>query len=113
MSKIPLTYRLKHRVTLQEAVQTSDGAGGFSTSWSDVDTVWAEIMPFSSRSTTQERLEAEQLQAQQRYRVTIRYQSGVQASMRIKYGSRVFDILSVVNVGERGEVMELFCLEGG
>lgn len=111
MSKLPLTYRLKHRVTIQEAVQTTDGAGGFSTSWSDADTVWAEIMPFASRSTTQERLVAEQLEAQQRYRITIRYLSGVDAGMRIQYGSRLFDILSVVNVQERGEVLELFCLE--
>ncbi len=112
MSKVPLTYRLKHRVTLQEAIKSADGAGGFSTSWSDVNTVWAEIAPFSSRSTTQQRLVAEQLDVQQRYRITIRYQSGVDAGMRIKYGSRAFNILSVVNVQERGEALELFCLEG-
>lgn len=98
-------------MTIQEAVQSVDGAGGFTTSWSDVDTVWAEVMPFSSRSTTQERLVAEQLEVSQRYRITIRYQSGINAGMRIQYGSRVFNILSVVNVQERGEALEMFCLE--
>ena len=111
MQKMPLTYRLKHRVILQEATQSADGAGGFSTSWSDVDTVWAEIVPFASRSTTQERLVAEQLDVQQRYRITMRYRSGVDAGMRVKYGSRLFNILSVVNVQERGEALEIFCLE--
>ncbi len=100
--------RLRHRVTLQNAADTADGGGGFTTTWSDVATVWAAIEPLKSR----ERLFAQQLETPVTHRVTIRYRAGVTAKMRLKFGARVFNIRGVINAGERDRTLELLCEEG-
>lgn len=38
----------KHLITIQYAVKTSDGEGGFTTSWTSRPNVWAEICPISA-----------------------------------------------------------------
>ncbi len=100
--------RLRHRVTLQSAADTADGGGGFTTTWSDVATVWAAIEPLKSR----ERLFAQQLENPVTHRVTIRYRAGVTAKMRLEFGARVFNIRGVINAGERDRTLELLCEEG-
>lgn len=100
--------RLRHRVTLQSAADTADGGGGFTTTWSDVATVWAAIEPLAAR----ERLFAQQLENPVTHRVTIRYRAGVTATMRLKFGARVFNIRGVINAGERDRTLELLCEEG-
>ena len=45
------------------------------------------------------------------FRIIIRYLSGIVPKMRVKYGSRIFDILSVINVSERNRELQLMCRE--
>lgn len=70
---------LTERVTFQEEVRVGDGGGGYSTTWQDVVTVWAEVRPLSGR----ERLHAEQLEATADYRVVIRSRAGLDEAMRV------------------------------
>ena len=100
--------RLRHRVTLQSAADTADGGGGFTTVWSDVATVWASIEPLKGR----ERLFAQQLESPVSHRVTLRHRSGVTTAMRVKFGSRILNIRSVINAEERDRALELLCEEG-
>lgn len=99
---------LRHRVTLQSAADTPDGAGGFATVWSNVATLWAAIEPLAGR----ERLAAQQLESPLTHRVTLRHRDGVTTAMRVKFGVRVFNIRSVVNRAERDRALELLCEEG-
>lgn len=100
--------QLHHRVTLQSASETADGGGGFTATWSDIATVWARIEPLSGK----ERMTAQQLENPLTHRITIRHRSGVDAKMRIKFGSRIFNIRSVLNPDEGNEVLELMAEEG-
>lgn len=99
---------LRHRLTLQQEVRTADGAGGYTPSWSDVATVWAQVEPLKGA----ERLHAMQLQDTVSHRVTIRYRAGVTAALRLLFGTRVFNIRAVINPGERNRWLELMCEEG-
>ena len=104
-----LASRLRSRITLQQQVQTADGAGGFARSWSDVATIWAEILPLNGR----ELLQAQQLQSSVTHKITIRYRTGVIAAQRFLCEStRAFNIRAVRNVEERDELLEIFAEEG-
>jgi len=109
--------RLRHRLTLQEEVQTPDGAGGYSRSWQDVAHVWAEIIPLvgsgsSAKGSGKEALFAGQLQASISHRILLRYRPGITAAMRLVFENRLFNIHSVANVDERREKLELLVQEG-
>lgn len=98
---------LNKQVTLQTESRSSDSAGGATVTWGDTATVWAAIDPKSAL----ERFEAEQLNAKVSHVITIRYRSGVTSAMRVKYGSRTFNILAPVNPLEKNEELRLECEE--
>jgi SPP1 family predicted phage head-tail adaptor len=59
----------------------------------------------------------ELLAAQQKYntvshKITMRYVAGVTAKMRVKFGTRYFNILSIYTEEEDGRVSHLLCEEG-
>lgn len=102
--------QLRHRVTIQSASESRDGAGEVQLTWSAIDrgTVWASIEPISSTEQT----DSSQQQAIATHKVTIR-NSGltVTHAHRLVFGSRTFNILSVLNVDERSILYELVCQE--
>jgi SPP1 family predicted phage head-tail adaptor len=104
----PRIGELRQRVTLQQPNDVPDGAGGFTRSWSDLASVWARIEPLSGA----ERLRAVQLESAVSHRVTLRYREGVSASLRLKFGARVFNIRAVINLEERKDYLDLLCEEG-
>jgi SPP1 family predicted phage head-tail adaptor len=100
--------RLRHRLTLQQEVQTADGAGGNTRTWQNIVDLWAEINPISGR----ERAFAGQVQAEISHKITIRYRSGVTAGMRLLYNTRIFNIRTILNSKENNETLELWADEG-
>ena len=98
---------LNKRITIQYEVQTSDAMGGFSVVWTDLKTVWAAIWPVSAN----EHLQAMQNTMTITHRIRIRYRSDLSASYRIKYGTRYFNIVSMVNPNERGEWLDIMAKE--
>ena len=97
-----LASRLRHRITFQEPNDTADGAGGVTRGWSDVATVWAEVIPL--RSGNDESLLDAEMQGTTRLRIT--------TAMRIVFGTRLFNIRSVVNAEEASVILEITAEEG-
>jgi len=106
-----IASRLQHRVVIEQPDLAEQGGGQYAVSWSAFATVWADIEPFFSRSVNAERLQEEQLNTPVSHKVTIRYLMGVNEAMRMVYGSRVFNIRSVVYVRENNEILELLVQE--
>lgn len=86
---------MKHRITLQEPVIEIGEAGEYTVSWSDVDTVWAALLPIVSTANRLEQLREEQLVSPVMYRIEIRYRDDVTTAMRIVFGERIFNIRQV------------------
>lgn len=99
--------RLRHRIDIEQQTTTEDTFGATTDTWSLWTTLWASIEPLSGR----ELLAAQQVQADITHRVRFRYVSGVTAKMRVVYGSRIFNILSVANPEERNREIVLQCRE--
>src|SRR3972149_411724 len=82
--------RLRHRVTIEEKVESRDAYGGERETWVEYAEVWAEKSPLVGR----EYLEARQMMAEVKTKIRIRYLAGVRAEMRGVDGSQTYEIIS-------------------
>ncbi len=98
---------LRHRIKIQQKSVTRGTMGGETVTWTDVSTVWAAVEPISGR----EYYAAQQTQAEAQTRIRIRHLAGITTSMRVLWGTRVFDIIDVLDVKERGREIHLMCKE--
>lgn len=72
---------LDERVTLQTATLSKDAVGGPVETWADTITVWARVRPLTAKQVAQ----AQQVSADVRKAVTIRYRTGITAAVRVKF----------------------------
>lgn len=99
---------LRHRVTFQRTKQTPDTAGGFTEAWVDIGSAWAKIEPVKSY----EKFVAMQTETHVSHNITIRYNKDVTTAKRMIFGSRIFDIVGVINVNEENVVLKISAMEG-
>lgn len=98
---------LRARLVLEEPVRMPDGGGGASESWVEMATVWGRIKARSGG----EAVDADRVTGTVTQIITIRYRAGVVPQMRFRSGSRIFHILSVVNVEDRDRWLVCRCEE--
>jgi len=99
--------RLRHRVELHAATTTRDGYGQPKETFAKYADVWASIESLSGREFVQ----AEQVNGEITHKVIIRHQSDLVRTDRIIYGTRIFEIVRILNIEERGRYQELECKE--
>jgi SPP1 family predicted phage head-tail adaptor len=99
--------RLRQRITIQAYVVTRDSFGAEEPTWTDVATVWASVTPVSGK----EYFASAQVSAEVSTKITMRYRSGITPKMRVVFGTRIFEISSVLNFEERGIELNLMCKE--
>lgn len=100
--------KMRHRVLLQKPVEVTDAGGGRTYTWTNVETVWAEVRPISARETLYGMAVANPVT----HRISMRHRSDILPGWRIVYDSREFKILSVVDPDERKHWLELTVEEG-
>ena len=99
---------LRHEITIEKLTKTRVAGGGHTKVWATFVSARACIKPLSGR----ERLHAMHIQDSLTHRITIRYRPGVTPAMRIKFGTRIFNIKAVINLDERKLWIEIHALEG-
>lgn len=92
---------LNHEMVLEEAVETPDGAGGFTTLWTQLATLWARLEPLDPARE----LWAARAAAEATHRITLRFRSDVRQGMRLRKLARLFPILSVQDPDESGRYL--------
>lgn len=99
---------LRHRVTIQTKSESRDSYGEPDYTWSDLATVYAGVEPLRGEERMMARAETQELT----HRIRIRYYSdSVTPEARVKWGSRIFDIVEVINVLERDREQIMMCKE--
>lgn len=101
---------LRHKVKIQQLTESVDSTmGGLTSSWGDISSPdeWAAVEPLAGREYHQARSNNSELDT----RIRIRYRSGITPRMRVLWGSRTFDIQSVISKDERGRELHLMCKE--
>lgn len=99
---------LRTRVEIQQPVRVGSGTGG-RVEWQTYAAAWADVKPVRSTDRTDDG----HFQTVRLARVTIRYREGVKSKMRVVIGSRVLEIVSVIDVDERHRQLDLLCEERG
>lgn len=98
---------LRHKIDLLRPVTESDGMGGQIETWETYATVWAGIWPLKAN----EQIEAFKTEMKVTHKVLMRYLSGVSGDMKIRFGTREFEIVSIINPDERDISLTLLCEE--
>lgn len=103
------TARLRHKVDIMQPVETKGSMGETDVAWQRLATVFADIQPVRGR----EYFEAYALDSEAAYKITIRYRADVTAKMRVDHGADQYEIDAPLDVGGRGELLELMCVRRG
>lgn len=101
--------KLRHRITLLKQVNEVNDYGASTQTWKRVATVWADVRPLSGR----EYFSAKQVQSEVTTQIWLRHIEGIKPTMKVKFGEREFEILSVLNTQERDVSLQLMCKETG
>lgn len=102
------------RITVQKPATTTDANGqAVISGWTDVATVWASIRPISGR----EKLRAGAVGSTLTHTVCVLYQSKLMppltvSAWRVKYGTRIFNIVAAFSPNEAREEIIFSCEEG-
>ena len=99
--------RLRHRMWLKEPTHTSDGMGANTTTWGTVEVFWGSVEPLRGREWIASGLENSEVSG----KIVRRYKSGITPDMIVAFGSRTFQIVSVINVDERNKEQQLMVTE--
>lgn len=76
--------------------------------WSTAATHWARVAELDGREFE----DSKQWQAKRRLQVNLRYYAGLNSSgYRVRYGTRIFGIDSVLDIAELHQEHELICVE--
>ena len=98
--------KMRHRITFQRRATEKDRAGGYTDDWVDVTTTWAQISPISGKEYF-----GQVRETTVSHRIYCRYRPGIDPKLQIKFGTRTFRILSVINWEERNEGLTIMCEE--
>ena len=106
--------RLRKRITIQKRAPTAPNEFGEAVPlWGDLCMVWGEVTPLSGR----ELYAAQQIVPEVSHRVDIRHPGTLAPNLGPDYrltlygGTRVMNILSVLNMEERNTTVTMLCTE--
>jgi SPP1 family predicted phage head-tail adaptor len=88
---------LRTRLTLETPSRAADGGGGASVTWSTAATVWASVRPAGGG----ESYALDRVAGKVSHEIVLRYRSGVTPEMRLRAGSRVFEIRAAFDPDQR------------
>ena len=101
--------KLNKRITIQQNTNITDSEGTVTEGWQDFKKVWASIVPLTLRY--REFMSAQALNSEITMQIKIRYTSGITPKMKVLYGSRIFEIIAVINPNEANIELNLMCKE--
>ena len=102
--------RLRHRITLQELIETQDSDGAVEEEWFTVGNgISAEIIAMSGR----EFVAAQAVQSEVNTRIKLRFRPGLKAKMRVLHRGAVYNIAAVMPDPDSGiRFVTLLCSTG-
>lgn len=104
--------KLRHRVTIQEPVETQDQqTGAMDVVWTDITKVWSAIEPLSAK----EFIAAQSEDSEVTTRITIRYRADINEKMRLYHPAKntYYNIKGILSDKDSGlEYLTLPCSQG-
>jgi len=95
--------RMRHRITIQEPIESKGAMGGTEKTWVKFHECWADIRELAGR----EQVIDAQLTSKLVATCFIRYKANIDSSMRIVHDSNIYQIESVINKDGKKKMLEL------
>lgn len=102
-----MSGRHRHRVQIQRRALTQDAVGQQIETWTEVDDIWANVVPVNGRDFFM----ASGEHAEITHKIMAYWPITVRAGDRIVFGSRYLKVHTVINVGERNRETTLMVIE--
>lgn len=99
--------QMRERITFQKKIETRNSFNEVEISYSDHVTVWAQVLPNAGTKFYQALQGTSQVSGE----IHIRYRSDIEPTMRILYGNRYLEIISLVNPQERNKEQIIYYKE--
>lgn len=100
--------KMRHRITfLKPTGSVLNDMGETVPEYEDYKTVWACVEPKTGREYD----EAQKLRAETTYNIMTRYFEGITAEMRIRHNKKIFEIISVLNLGGKNTELQIVASE--
>ena len=98
---------LRHRITLEKLMATTNENGFEIEDWIEIKTVWAAVTNLKGK----EFFEAAAVQAQKTVKFTIRFLDGLDESMRVLFKGKIYNITFIDNIKYQNKFIEIKALE--
>lgn len=98
---------LRHRIALQRPAGGDGSDPNGATEWETWCTTYASVLPLRGR----ELWEAQAAQSTIDHRILMRWRADVKRNMRVVLNGRKFEVLYIIDQGERHEWLQLMCRE--
>ena len=99
MGSVSPVGKLRNKITIQNNALSADTFGGYSTSNTTFLTAFAHIKPKTAKQVFNEQT-GEQISNPQDFEFIIRHRDNIDVNMRILFGTRTFDIISIEDDNE-------------
>ncbi len=92
---------LNHELLLEKASIVVTETGELNESWSEIASLWAQLEPIGAGP----RLLGEQVLPEVTHRITLRHRTDIASNMRLRKGTRIFQILTLHDPDETGRYL--------
>ncbi len=99
--------KLRQSITIEERTETTNSTGEVVWTWATFATTRAAVEPLRG----QEYFASRQLQSSTDVRIRIRYRSGINTKMRVKFEDRYYAIEGIIDPEMRHRELQLMCVE--
>lgn len=99
--------KMNKRVALEGRVEAVGVGGLKAISYPSVASVWAAIKPVAQPATVR----GGRLEMPISHRITIPYHATYLQTRQVRFGARVFEVISLINPNEANEKIILQCME--
>ena len=99
--------KFRHLVWVQKATRTRDKVGQWREVWTDDFQLWVAMWPTSAARI----VDAEKLSFAASMRMRCWFTDRVQYANRIRYGERIFQVVSLVVPDEARKYLDIICQE--
>ncbi len=93
--------QLSQELLLEAPMFGEDDTGGVIRSWAEIGSVWAQVEPVDAGL----RLFADQALTETTHRITLRMRNDITSAMRLRKGTRIFQILTLHDPDESGRYL--------
>jgi len=103
---------LRSRISIEQPAMTNDGGGGFSTNWTELVRVWANIKPITFIGRNEEKFADGQNQVRKMHKIILRFRNDLNEEMRVNHNGKIYNIRSIIVPNIENDIIEIIAEEG-